>query len=201
MGCRTLCSRPVSRGGKRLPSTSSNLVLSWSVAPTPWKRSIEVLGFQTWGPVSAHQIWSHFSSCCFKIFELWFARELARTSLLSSTNVKEAFAGERTLWLALSSIFSLHVLPRTPMWPSSTSTKPSTPHESKALWFGCSTPVCQIKCGSWCPISAVALNHRSVLGPPSPNLGLTPVLLRVLAPLLFNLLVSLQGSFPLSTTC
>ena len=98
-----------------------------------------------------------------------------------------------TLWLGLLSIFSLHVLPRTIMLPSSTSTKLSILLASNALWFGCSTLVSSFKDGSWCRLFSVALNHKSVLVPPSPNPGLAPVLLKTvpsLSPLLFNLLVN-----------
>ena len=83
-----------------------------------------------------------------------------------------------TLWLGLLSIFSLHVLPRTIMLPSSTSTKLSKLLASNALWFGCSTLVSSFKDGSWCRLFSVALHHKSALVPPSPNPGSAPVLLK-----------------------
>ena len=83
-----------------------------------------------------------------------------------------------TLWLGLLSIFSLHVLPRTIMLPSSTSTKLSKLLASNALRFGCSTLVSSFKNGSWCRLFSVALHHKSVLVPPSPNPGSAPVLLK-----------------------
>ena len=74
-----------------------------------------------------------------------------------------------TLWLGLLSIFSLHVLPRTIMLPSSTSTKLSKLLVSNALW---------------CRLFSVALNHKSVLVPSFPNPGLAPVLLKTVPSLL-----------------
>ena len=96
-----------------------------------------------------------------------------------------------TLWLGLLSIFSLHVLPRTILLPSSTSTKRSKLLASNALWFGCSTLVSSFKNGSCCRPFSVALNHTSVLVPPSPNPGLAPILLKTVQSL--SSLVQLAG--------
>ena len=98
-----------------------------------------------------------------------------------------------TLWLGLLSIFSLHVLPRTILLPSSTSTKRSKLLASNALWFGCSTLASSFKDGSWCRLFSVALNHKSVLVPPSPNPGLTQVLLKTVPSL--SSLVQLTGEW------
>ena len=121
-----------------------NLVLSWGVVATPWKRSIVVPVFKCGNPSLATNFRPiSLASCCLKIFK--HLVHAAHISPLIWMNIKVVFAGVRTLWLGLLSIFSLHVRSRTLTWPS---TKPSIPLGSKVLWFGCSTPVCQVKCGS-----------------------------------------------------
>ena len=62
---------------------------------------------------------------------------------------------------------------------------------SNALWFGFSTLVSSFENGSWCRLFSVALNHKSVLVPPSPNPGLAPVLLKTVPSL--SSLVQLAG--------
>ena len=113
-----------------LPSSSLGVWFPHRGSAALWFQSLKV-GTRLWPPIFAPFLWPVAVS---KSLSTCFTRELGYIFALSWMNVKVVFAGVRTLWLGLLSIFSLHVRPCILTCPSSTPTKLSIPLGSKVLF-------------------------------------------------------------------
>ena len=162
--------------------TFLNLVFSWGVVPSLWKRSIVVPIFKRGDPSLPHNYRPiSLASCFFKNARALGPLSQKLLSLcLNWMNPNVVSAGVLMFWSTPWSPSCFLVLP-TRSSLLSTSREHWTRHGLRGRWSDCLMLVCGAACGTSCAISCKILNPMSVPVPPSQVIGNTLALLKAVS--------------------
>ena len=164
-----------------------NLVFSWSVVPTVWKRSIIVPVFKRGDPTLPNNYRPiSLASCFFKVLEHLVHSRIAPISFPNWMSPKDSVGvpmSSSVPWFPCCPL----VLPLTHLSLSSTFRKHLTHHGSRGLWCGFLMLVSGAACG-FLHGTQSQVRCGSSLSEPWVDSGIAQG--RVLSPLLFNLLIN-----------